>query len=622
MWDGTEYVELYNTTDGEISLQGWQLMRQQSENAEKLLVTFGEEARMAARSFFLIEKNESATTVPADVVVPGLTLLNTGEQVILKDSNAEAIDIANQIGSWFAGANTADGIAMERLLPALVGSSSSAWYTSSTVQAGRAGTPRQSNSEPVRNTAPHVQLEAVDSAIAYEVLTFAADDSTDDEGDTLAYAWDFGDGQQASGVVVTHQFTAAGTYHVSLSVSDGTAEVEVTHAVVVSVPAYTGEIVINEALANPSGDDTAGEYIELWNVGESSVDLSGWQLDDGEGGSTPYRFGATTTLAADSLAVFWRPVTKIALNNTSDSIRLLDPAGEVQASVIYDEATEGVSLNRIANGEYSVSTTTTPGTANIISAPSASEDEDTEEAIITGGRVAGTVARSVVLKDIREEEAGSVLTTEGVISAPPGVLGAHIVYVAGSGIQVFFSQDAWPTLRLGDVVRMTGTLASARGEARLKIAAATDLVRLREGPPPTPHEVLTGDVDEALEGYLVTVRGHVTETDGNTFYIDDDSGEVKIYIPAISTIDKPPMKKGTAVTITGVVSETTSGYRVMPRFQEDIRLGLVAGLTTFPATGRSAALPPFVSLIPALLVVSVTLVSAKRAHEPLITYQR
>jgi PKD repeat protein len=38
---------------------------------------------------------------------------------------------------------------------------------------------------------------------------------------TLTYRWDFGDGHQANGEIVTHSYAKAGRYVVSLTVRDG-----------------------------------------------------------------------------------------------------------------------------------------------------------------------------------------------------------------------------------------------------------------------------------------------------------------------------------------------------------------------------------------------------------------
>ena len=48
--------------------------------------------------------------------------------------------------------------------------------------------------------------------------------SSDPNPDALTYAWDFGDGSRGMGVTATHIYAAAGTYNVTLTVSDGSVE--------------------------------------------------------------------------------------------------------------------------------------------------------------------------------------------------------------------------------------------------------------------------------------------------------------------------------------------------------------------------------------------------------------
>ena len=53
---------------------------------------------------------------------------------------------------------------------------------------------------------------------------FDGNGSSDPNEDVLTYSWDFGDGSRGSGVTATHIYAAAGTYEVTLTVSDGSAE--------------------------------------------------------------------------------------------------------------------------------------------------------------------------------------------------------------------------------------------------------------------------------------------------------------------------------------------------------------------------------------------------------------
>jgi len=51
-------------------------------------------------------------------------------------------------------------------------------------------------------------------------ISFNAAESTDPDGSILSYAWDFGDGSTGSGLLVTHEYQAARSYIVKLTVTD------------------------------------------------------------------------------------------------------------------------------------------------------------------------------------------------------------------------------------------------------------------------------------------------------------------------------------------------------------------------------------------------------------------
>lgn len=57
-------------------------------------------------------------------------------------------------------------------------------------------------------------------AVTDEAVVFDASTSFDDESGISYYAWDFGDGSEATGETVTHKFAKAGTYDVTLSVGN------------------------------------------------------------------------------------------------------------------------------------------------------------------------------------------------------------------------------------------------------------------------------------------------------------------------------------------------------------------------------------------------------------------
>jgi hypothetical protein len=52
-------------------------------------------------------------------------------------------------------------------------------------------------------------------------IQFSADESTDRDADSLTYKWEFGDGETAEGLYVSHRYSKSGLYTVTLTVSDG-----------------------------------------------------------------------------------------------------------------------------------------------------------------------------------------------------------------------------------------------------------------------------------------------------------------------------------------------------------------------------------------------------------------
>lgn len=51
-------------------------------------------------------------------------------------------------------------------------------------------------------------------------VEFDASDSSDPDGSIASYEWDFGDGGSGTGVSLEHEFATAGTYEITLTVTD------------------------------------------------------------------------------------------------------------------------------------------------------------------------------------------------------------------------------------------------------------------------------------------------------------------------------------------------------------------------------------------------------------------
>lgn len=90
----------------------------------------------------------------------------------------------------------------------------------------------------IPNRAPTIASSAKASPnVVYTLQEIAFAVAADDaDGDTLTYAWDFGDGSSALGAESTHAYDSAGTYTVSVTVSDGEKAVAESIEVTVLAP--------------------------------------------------------------------------------------------------------------------------------------------------------------------------------------------------------------------------------------------------------------------------------------------------------------------------------------------------------------------------------------------------
>ncbi|MBQ4819027.1 glycoside hydrolase family 48 protein [Aquimarina sp. MMG016] len=109
------------------------------------------------------------------------------------------------------------------------------------------------------NTNPIADISATPvTGVAPLVVTFDASGSTDADGDTLTYNWDFGDGNTATGVTAENTFTTKGDYEVTLVVADGNGGED---QAIITIKA-TDEIIINP----PTGDNAyIDRFIEMRN---------------------------------------------------------------------------------------------------------------------------------------------------------------------------------------------------------------------------------------------------------------------------------------------------------------------------------------------------------------------
>lgn len=128
---------------------------------------------------------------------------------------------------------------------------------------------------------------------------------------------------------------------------------------------YPAGIYINEFLPNPKEDEDKNEYIELYNSSAKDIDLVGWILKD-KTAAGKYAFPKGSDIKAGDFLIVYRKDFDFAINNSDESLFLLDPNEKNVFEVSFaDSAREDFSYSFDSQGSsWRWTSKKTPGAKN------------------------------------------------------------------------------------------------------------------------------------------------------------------------------------------------------------------------------------------------------------------
>ncbi len=330
-----------------------------------------------------------------------------------------------------------------------------------------------------------------------------------------------------------------------------------------------GRVLINEVFANPSGDESTDEFIELINEEDYALSLAGWKIADASKSTAL----PDIRIEAHGFVVLRRLQSSLTLNNGAETISLFNPSSQLVASLSYDAAAEDKSWNI---GEPWYESTPTPGAQNAsltIIAPSEQESapvlaptptptletETSQPTIVNPPLVEAHIAtathqetmvasssnvikKAVNSSTIKETsfakwpsvKANSKVTIVGVITAPPGVFGeksATIQDVTGAfpGIELYFSAANWPSLDEGDILQVTGKKSSAKTGDRMLISSVDDFVVL-DHMAVDAMPLSIGELTSKQHRTVVSIEARLVENKNGVLTVTDDQDELHVSV--------------------------------------------------------------------------------------------
>ena len=124
---------------------------------------------------------------------------------------------------------------------------------------------------------------------------------------------------------------------------------------VAPLPPVPSDLKISEVMANPwpsfDGDSwPGGEWFEIWNSGQSDINLTGWSAVDANGNTIPFNeshlVGSSMIIASDEYRVIAVNASSSygVLNNNAETLDLLWPNGSVAQSISWSGTEPGFSM--------------------------------------------------------------------------------------------------------------------------------------------------------------------------------------------------------------------------------------------------------------------------------------
>ncbi|MCA9397424.1 lamin tail domain-containing protein [candidate division WWE3 bacterium] len=340
---------------------------------------------------------------------------------------------------------------------------------------------------------------------------------------------------------------------------------------------FPSSVFISEFMPAPIEGD---EWVEICNPTVEEVDIGGWFIDDAPDGSKPFTIPDETVLLPEVCLEFYM---SNKFNNDGDEIRLLNSSQEIIDGYQYISSNPGDSYIRVSMLDWEESNDPNPG----VFPNSPKEAGKTDSTVNT---IEITFSPKKILSNEVFEIKGEMYqlkpNTEYSLKIMAGFDVSKLIDSKTVKNDASYSWnsswDNFPTVKtdsLGNAKFQLNGLVEKEHEAKsiyvsVRARAAStsknidsDLEKIsfenqKSTTKPTNttkkkerEELLIDDIKDILDGEIVLVTGTVTsdfdELGSKTFYIQDESGGVKI-VSRKSGLDT--IIKGKIVTVVGITS--------------------------------------------------------------------
>lgn len=600
-----EWVEIFNVGDTSVDLEGWRLCdnRQTNCTIAKLTSTLDPEQWLliTLSSSYLNNDGDSAilydsTDAVVDRLDYGTTLLAPIKGAAL--ARATDGDDHDRPSDWSPTADPTPGYANyitpeDQPIGAII-------YSPPLKPAPPEPKPTAVAAPIAKITTPppiHWKVTLPTVVITHTTATLQAKETADTRGGIIFYSWKIGSSTY-EGEIIKHLFPTSGLWPIIITASSTSGSTSTYRGSLWVAAPTTTPIHITEIYPD---NENFSEFIELYNDGTSTVDISAWRimLDNGNQFIIP----PSTTLVSGAYAVFSKTATGLSLSNTGTTIYLLSSSTTLADSVVYEKIINDKSYQLI-NGGWSWQEPS-PGTPPLPFSPEEESPENTVKIAAFNEKTPMATTKQTIAV-ARELPTKTRVVVNGQVASLPGQFGSQFWYLVDStgGLQIFRQNKNFPPLALGQWVQVTGVLSSFNSIPRLKAEQIET-----QGSTNLNHATATIAVVAEQLGQLVTIHGEITKRTKTQLYIDDDEEELLVVIKKGTNISTNDLELGDKVDVTGIIEQTSRSLELWPRQSEDI---IVTQKSKPPATlKQSPTSKNFILPTGALLAIAAFIIYKK-----------
>jgi len=326
----------------------------------------------------------------------------------------------------------------------------------------------------------------------------------------------------------------------------------------------SGWLYFTEFLANPKAG-TENEFIEIYNSTNQIIKLDGWKLGD---------LAKTITLSGEvkpySYRVFSNKETKITLNNSGETVKLIKPDGSIYQEITIPELEVDQSYSKFED-RWLFTTTITEGKDNILTEPIKVETKQAKSqksANPTNGIEDDKIEyKSMNLSELGEANHNDKVQLTGIVFVELNKIYKNSFYITDGKrvIRITVPNNSDYEINLNQNLTLNGSIHKTKTQTYLKLEDISGV----EQKTFSPKFVMTDSLNS--NNAFVQLSGILaTNTATKLSIISEDTKKENIIKISDNTFKKPIMRKGDKVVVQGFVEEYDGVLRLVPYKQNQI----------------------------------------------------